>query len=232
MGLIKKVAKYFKDKKVRKDINELGTSYLYGVEGLMSTIQVLRAVDRQWHKELFSSTAKLKATEINAKREEIDNSIKRYSYILDYLSNGKINMDTIKTVYDPKLLDYYKELSLNKIPDTINLIVQTLVSSIFTNMVYTQFDHIYKNIDVNKELVIDSVDNIFKDEEKNAHHFNVLMSTLNDEFGMDIDKQLSLQDMAYRLIYSSQEYPDGMELLLNRPCIVELNEEGLPIVML
>lgn len=232
MGLIKKVTKYFKDKKVRKDINELGTSYLYGVEGLMSAIQVLRAVDRQWHKELFSSTAKLKATEINTKREEIDNSIKRYSYILDYLSNGKINMDTIKTVYDPKLLEYYKELSLNKIPDTINLIVQTLVSSIFTNMVYTQFDHIYKNIDVNKELVIDSVDNIFKDEEKNAHHFNVLMSTLNDEFGMDIDKQLSLQDMAYRLIYSSQEYPDGMELLLNRPCIVELNEEGLPIVML
>lgn len=232
MGLFKKVSNYFKDKKLRKDINELGNSYLYGVEGLISAIQVLRAVDRQCHKELFSSTAKIKAEEINKKREELDNSIRRYSYILDYLSNGKINMDTLKTEYDPRMLDQYKKLSLDKIPDTINLIVQTLISSIFTNMVYNQFDNIYKNIEVDKELVINSVDIIFKEDEKNAHHFNMLISTLNDEFGIDIDKQLSIQEMAYRLIYSSQEYPEGMEVLLNRPCIVDLNDEGYPIVLL
>lgn len=231
MGIFGKIKNFFMERKLNKEMESLGKSYLDGLGAMVSTVQIYRAIDRQLHKELFGSTASEKLEEIEKERKELQISLDRCDYILKFLSKGSFGIDKIDPCYEPDVLVRHKEISLKYTADMINLVVQTLVYSELTRFIYEHFEEAFIDMEMDKEKVFSYIEDIYKDKDKVEEHTNYIVSTLIEEFGVNpMEPKLKIAEMVNNLVIAARECPSEVELILNRPLVIGIDEDGAPTV--
>lgn len=235
MGLIKSIKELLNARRIKKVSKSVGEMYVGAVDGYLSSIQIFKAVDRQLHKELFGSKGKELCDKITKEREELQRSSDLYTYLMEFLSKGIINEDTIKPDYEIENLSFHQKTSLNNINNMVNLLVNTISYSYFTYTLYNDFDSVMKeDAKQYKEKIFNDIDIIFKDKEKFDKHIEKLMEIATTEFGIPLeDLTSSISLMASELLEVAIELPEQIEeSILNRPTLISIDEDGVVNVTL